>query len=386
MAEFTGERVIPGQVDLDLWNEHFARYAFASRLARRRRVLDIGSGSGYGSAELARVASSVTGLDVSGDAVAYSRRTSPAVRFLQASGAHVPLRDAAFDLVVAFEVIEHIPDWQELLSEARRLLAPGGQFILSTPNKSYYAESRKRTGPNPFHVHEFEFDEFRKALQDVFPYVSLFVQNHTAGIVFEPLTRASASDVRIEGEKPDAASSHFYIAVCALSPQTGAPTFIYIPTAANVLRERELHIERLESELATKNQWLDEARAEHQKLVDQFRRQTAELEQSNQWAESLNQELDAARARYYEAVTALEAEVERQREWGQRLSTELDAKVAELGQCVEYLHTAEREVEARTKWAFGLEEELKAFQSKLEASRWVRLGRTLGVGPVVGRQ
>jgi hypothetical protein len=48
LAEFTGERVIPGQVDADLWNEHFARYLFASRLARGRRVVDLGSGSGYG--------------------------------------------------------------------------------------------------------------------------------------------------------------------------------------------------------------------------------------------------------------------------------------------------------------------------------------------------
>ena len=55
MAEFTGERVIPGQVDVDLLNEHLARYAFAARLARGKRVLDAGCGAGYGSAELARI-------------------------------------------------------------------------------------------------------------------------------------------------------------------------------------------------------------------------------------------------------------------------------------------------------------------------------------------
>ena len=53
MAEFTGERVIPGQVDADLLNEHLARYAFAVRLAGGKRVLDAGCGAGYGSAELA---------------------------------------------------------------------------------------------------------------------------------------------------------------------------------------------------------------------------------------------------------------------------------------------------------------------------------------------
>ena len=56
LAEFTGERVIPGQVDADLLNEHLARYAFAARLSRRKQVLDAGCGAGYGSAELARTA------------------------------------------------------------------------------------------------------------------------------------------------------------------------------------------------------------------------------------------------------------------------------------------------------------------------------------------
>ena len=40
MAEFTGEWVIPGEVDIDLFNEHMARYAFAARLARGRFFCD----------------------------------------------------------------------------------------------------------------------------------------------------------------------------------------------------------------------------------------------------------------------------------------------------------------------------------------------------------
>ena len=50
MAEFTGERLIPGEVDIDLLNEHMARYHFAVRLARGKRVLDAGCGAGYGAA------------------------------------------------------------------------------------------------------------------------------------------------------------------------------------------------------------------------------------------------------------------------------------------------------------------------------------------------
>ncbi len=88
MLEFTGERVVPGQVDADLWNEHLARYLFAGRLARRRRVLDIGCGAGYGSSELAHTtAASVTGLDISPEAVALARSSYDAanLQFLAAS-------------------------------------------------------------------------------------------------------------------------------------------------------------------------------------------------------------------------------------------------------------------------------------------------------------
>ena len=72
MAEFTGERVVPHQVEPDLWNEHWSRYVFAARLARQKRVLDIASGAGYGVAQLAQSASFVAGADVSWDAVAYA--------------------------------------------------------------------------------------------------------------------------------------------------------------------------------------------------------------------------------------------------------------------------------------------------------------------------
>src|SRR5689334_2087841 len=73
LAEFTGERVIPGEVDVDLLNEHVARYAFAARLAHGKRVLDAGCGAGYGSAELARTAESVTGIDCAAEAVDFAR-------------------------------------------------------------------------------------------------------------------------------------------------------------------------------------------------------------------------------------------------------------------------------------------------------------------------
>src|SRR6266851_4203841 len=227
LAEFTGERVIPGKVDADLLNEHMARYAFAARLSRRKQVLDAGCGSGYGSAELAKTAAGVLGIDSSAEAIAFARAEYPApnLRFEQADCSALPVADGSIDLVTAFEVIEHLDDWRGLLVEARRALSAAGQFIVSTPNKLYYSESRRSAGPNPFHVHEFEFEEFRAELGEVFPHVSLFLENHAEGVVFQsagsPDTENSA-DVRVDDARCEPAESHFFVAVCAMRPQTGA--------------------------------------------------------------------------------------------------------------------------------------------------------------------
>src|ERR1017187_5187980 len=77
LAEFTGERLMPGEVDIDLLNEHMARYHFAVRLARGKRVLDAGCGAGYGSAELARAANACW---MPGAARATDRRNWPTRR------------------------------------------------------------------------------------------------------------------------------------------------------------------------------------------------------------------------------------------------------------------------------------------------------------------
>ena len=110
LVEFTGERVIPGQVNDDLWSEHVARYAFASGFAEGKRVLDAGCGAGYGSAELAQTALQVTGFDIAPDAVEYARSTYPLpnLLFAAASCTATPFPPNSFELVVAFEVIEHL--------------------------------------------------------------------------------------------------------------------------------------------------------------------------------------------------------------------------------------------------------------------------------------
>lgn len=412
-VEFTGERLVPGQVDQDLLNEHLARYAFACRLARRKRVLDIACGMGYGSAALATVADQVTGLDLSPDAVAAARAAYPAenLRFLAAPAQTIPFEDASFDLIVAFEVIEHLADWPALLAEARRLLAPGGQFIVSTPNKDYYAESRRLDGPNPYHVHEFEYDEFREALARVFPAVSMFVQNHVGAISFHPTagTPAVVAELAPGHLAPTPSESHFFLAVCALTPQTGSPFYLYLPTAANVLREREHHVLKLEAELRQKDAWLEKLKADHAELHQFHQALQEEMNRKTAWALGLEQDLAAAHSRILalqseleqeqqaaaETVAAYEAKIaELETELARRsaellqaysdLEDRMRAKLEELAKCVELLHASEKLVEERTLWAQQLDQRVRQLEqtlSTVQGSRWVRFGRTLGIGP-----
>src|SRR6266702_5640433 len=176
--EFTGERLVPGQVEPDLWAEHYSRYLFVEPLARGRRVLDLGTGAGYGAHRLAEAATEVIGVDVSAEAVAFATAhyAAPGLRYQQGDARALPFPDARFDLVVCFEVIEHLAEQEQVLREVRRVLAPGGILIISTPNRRYYTDERNEH--NEFHVREFDVPEFEELLAPFFPHVGLYFQNH----------------------------------------------------------------------------------------------------------------------------------------------------------------------------------------------------------------
>jgi ubiquinone/menaquinone biosynthesis C-methylase UbiE len=106
--------------------------AFVRGLGRVERALDLGCGDGRLSAEID--AGELTAADVSALALERARRRLPNARFIELEpDAPLPLDDAAFDLVLCAETIEHVRDVQLLLSEMRRVLRPGGTLALTTP-------------------------------------------------------------------------------------------------------------------------------------------------------------------------------------------------------------------------------------------------------------
>jgi ubiquinone/menaquinone biosynthesis C-methylase UbiE len=96
------------------------------------RALDLGCGDGRLSGLIP--AAHLTLADVSAVALERAGRRLPeAARVELEPDAALPLEDSAFDLVVCAEVLEHVRDVQLLLSEARRVLRPGGALAATTP-------------------------------------------------------------------------------------------------------------------------------------------------------------------------------------------------------------------------------------------------------------
>jgi ubiquinone/menaquinone biosynthesis C-methylase UbiE len=159
---------------------HLAAYYFAQSYVDNLRVLDLGCGTGYGLTLLSLKASKLVALDRSFLALHEVQEVSIFGK-LVANATQIPFPPATFDLVISFQVIEHINDADSYLQEVSRVLAPGGKFIVSTPNKLL------RLLPfeppfNPYHIREYTPQELKKALISQFNSVDIYGLQATAEV------------------------------------------------------------------------------------------------------------------------------------------------------------------------------------------------------------
>lgn len=179
----TGERTIPGLAEENYW---FRRHEVVyQRLAGRcvdREVLEAGCGEGYGADLIADVARKVIALDYDEATVAHVRARYPRVEIQHGNLAELPLPDASVDVVVNFQVIEHLWDQAQFVSECFRVLRPGGVFLVSTPNRITFSPGRD-TPLNPFHTRELNGAELTELLHDAgFQIEGLYGVFHGAGL------------------------------------------------------------------------------------------------------------------------------------------------------------------------------------------------------------
>lgn len=149
---------------------HLVAYDWALPYIVGRDVLEIGVNRGYGSRILAPEAASFMGVDISYELASEAHRDS-GVNVAQANGQRLPFLDATFDVVVTFQVIEHVWDVHAYLREVSRVLRPGGLFLVSTPQ----AKTRLYLGQRPWndeHLREFDEGSWAAVLETAFAQVT----------------------------------------------------------------------------------------------------------------------------------------------------------------------------------------------------------------------
>lgn len=164
----TGERTVPDIAHEHYWfTRHLAAYEWA-RSFTHGRVLDAGSGEGYGAAVLSEVADLTIALDLDQPTCAHARRRYPGIQPVAGNLWCWPLASHSLDMVISLQVIEHLWDPGSFLTEARRCLRPGGLLLVSTPNRLTFSPGlgRGERPLNPFHVQEFDGEQLVALLAD----------------------------------------------------------------------------------------------------------------------------------------------------------------------------------------------------------------------------
>jgi cyclopropane fatty-acyl-phospholipid synthase-like methyltransferase len=179
------ERIVPGTKEWDAYHgNHLARYRFAVetlRLLAPAKILDAATGVGYGTNQLATsLNAKLVGVDRSDEALAVARSqfAHPSITFVK-DDCHT-LEEAAkhgpFDAVVSMETFEHLPKPMDFLASVRKVLKPGGTFLVSTPNKDEFSNA----GEWEFHEKEYTPAEFHQMLVEAgFQNIRLLGQRFT---------------------------------------------------------------------------------------------------------------------------------------------------------------------------------------------------------------
>jgi SAM-dependent methyltransferase len=154
---------------------------------RTGSLCEIGSGDGKLLRTLQRERPE---LELHGCDVRAPTRAPEGYAFRLVTGERLPYDDASFDVVIVFDVLEHVPDPESMLDEARRILRPSGKVILFVPIEgealSFYRLYRRVLGDDTFvetkeHIQAFTHEDLRRMLSGRFQATEVRYAYHLLG-------------------------------------------------------------------------------------------------------------------------------------------------------------------------------------------------------------
>lgn len=148
------------------WDDVWFRERILERLQPGDEMLDLGAGAGIVEAMHFRgIAARVCGVDPNPRVV-----DNPHLDDARTGvGEKIPYPDESFDIVVSDNVLEHLPNPEDVFREVSRVLRPGGHFMAKTPNLHHYVATLARLTPHRFH--QFYNALRGRAREDTFPTV-----------------------------------------------------------------------------------------------------------------------------------------------------------------------------------------------------------------------
>lgn len=181
VSDTTSERVIPElyEESIEQWIL-FLKHRYAYELAlsfikKTDKVLEIGCGDGYGADLLSTSGADVLALDVDEDSINYAKRKyeKDNLNFEVYDGEAINYADHSFDVIVSFQVIEHVANVNAYLNNIVRLLKPEGLFIITTPSRTYRLAKDQRPW-NEFHLREYDQESLKQEFNGIVTSPSIF--------------------------------------------------------------------------------------------------------------------------------------------------------------------------------------------------------------------
>jgi O-antigen biosynthesis protein len=299
LIDWTGERCVPWAPDHQMIYEHMHRYNFAASFCIGKRVLDLASGEGYGSAILGGVASDVVGVDIDSASVEHAGGTygTDHVRFTEGSMLDPDLfADHSFDVVVCFEALEHVGDHDLLLKVILGALCADGLVVISTPDRTVYTDLHHQN--NPFHVHELDRQEFRDVLRGHFKHVGLLTHEVATGSVMQALDGGRGSElIRVSGmggwTRQATGEPPYLVALASDGPLPEIPSVSTLIDTDLLLARRPPALTQLQEEVARLNAQASGQDAQIERLEGSVR---TLAEEARAAVAQLNWELGAIKA------------------------------------------------------------------------------------------